>query len=239
MQAVGVEYQSSFILDTDESKKANSWFSQSVKLGIFGADMAYSNVYGETRKSIQYLTSIRGLADKLKIGQFFDVASIKEMVEQKDNLDELINVSQMNFQKMNDYLQKQNRGKVSVAMILGGWVETLYLSAKVATLEKDNEALFENVSEQKFSLETIQLLLDLYASDKYFAIFKEEFQPLISAYENVEVIFTEGEITYSEDAEGNIVAEDTSTSEIVFTKKDLDKITKAVSNLRKKLIEIE
>ena len=71
MQAVGVEYQSSFILDIDESKKANSWFSQSVKLGIFGADMAYSNVYGETRKSIQYLTSIRGLADKLKIGQFF------------------------------------------------------------------------------------------------------------------------------------------------------------------------
>ena len=58
MQAVGVEYQSSFILDTDESKKANSWFSQSVKLGIFGADMAYSNVYGETRKSIQYLTRI-------------------------------------------------------------------------------------------------------------------------------------------------------------------------------------
>lgn len=115
----------------------------------------------------------------------------------------------------------------------------MYLSAKVATLEKDNEALFENVSEQKFSLETIQLLLDLYASDKYFTIFKEEFQPLISAYENVEVIFTEGEITYSEDAEGNIVAEDTSTSEIVFTKKDLDKITKAVSNLRKKLIEIE
>ena len=134
--------------------------------------MAYSNVYGETRKSIQYLTSIRGLADKLKIGQFFDVASIKEMVEQKDNLDELINISQMNFQKMNDYLQKQNRGKVSVAMILGGWVETLYLSAKVATLEKNNEALFENVSEQKFSLETIQLLLGLYASDKYFKIFK-------------------------------------------------------------------
>ncbi len=239
MQAVGVEYQSSFILDTDESKKANSWFSQSVKLGIFGADMAYSNVYGETRKSIQYLTSIRGLADKLKIGQFFDVASIKQMVEQKDNLDELINISQMNFQKMNDYLQKQNRGKVSVAMILGGWVETLYLSAKVATLEKNNEALFENVSEQKFSLETIQLLLGLYASDKYFKIFKEEFQPLFTAYENVEVIFTQGEITYSEDAEGNMVAEDSSTSEIVFTKKDLEKITKAVSNLRKKLIEIE
>ena len=56
---------------------------------------------------------------------------------------------------------------------------------------------------------------------------------------HVEVIFTEGEITYSEDADGNMVAEDTSTSEIVFTKKDLDKITKAVSNLRKKLIEIE
>jgi hypothetical protein len=179
------------------------------------------------------------LADKLKIGQFFDVASIKQMVEQKDNLDELINISQMNFQKMNDYLQKQNRGKVSVAMILGGWVETLYLSAKVATLEKNNEALFENVSEQKFSLETIQLLLGLYASDKYFKIFKEEFQPLFTAYENVEVIFTQGEITYSEDAEGNMVAEDSSTSEIVFTKKDLEKITKAVSNLRKKLIEIE
>ncbi len=179
------------------------------------------------------------MADKLKIGQFFDVASIKQMVEQKDNLDELINISQMNFQKMNDYLQKQNRGKVSVAMILGGWVETLYLSAKVATLEKNNEALFENVSEQKFSLETIQLLLGLYASDKYFKIFKEEFQPLFTAYENVEVIFTQGEITYSEDAEGNMVAEDSSTSEIVFTKKDLEKITKAVSNLRKKLIEIE
>ena len=198
---------------------------------VYFGDTAHLPYGDKSPEAIKYYS--------LKIGQFFDVASIKQMVEQKDNLDELINISQMNFQKMNDYLQKQNRGKVSVAMILGGWVETLYLSAKVATLEKNNEALFENVSEQKFSLETIQLLLGLYASDKYFKIFKEEFQPLFTAYENVEVIFTQGEITYSEDAEGNMVAEDSSTSEIVFTKKDLEKITKAVSNLRKKLIEIE
>lgn len=238
MEAIGIEFKPEFLLSTDQADDANSWFAQSIKLGIYGADMAYANVYDQTRKSIQYLGTVRSLADKLKIGQFFDVESVKKMIENRENVDDLVNTSQMNFQKMNDYLQKQERGKVSVAMILGGWVETLYLSSQVASENKENEMLHENVTEQKYALETISLLLQMYANDKYFSQFNTSFQKVVEAYEQVQVIFHEGEVSYSEDENGNLVAEDTSTTEIVFTMDDLQKITKAISDLRNDLIAI-
>jgi hypothetical protein len=239
MQAVGAEYKENVLQVTDKSSNYVSWFAQSTNLGIYLADMGYANLYGETKKSMDYMISIRDLADKLKIGQFFDLETIKKLSDKKDDIDGLINESQMNFQKMNDYLQKQNRGKVSVAMIMGGWIEGLYLSAKIAQLNPTSQELLDNVAQQKLSLSTIELFLELYSSDKYFADFKNDFNELVKAYDKVDIVYYDGEVTYTEDADGNLIVEDTSTSEMVISQSDLNAIEKRIQTIRKKLVNLK
>lgn len=238
MQALEIEYNEAVLQNTDRAEEYSSWFSQAANLGVYGADMGYANVYGENKKSMDYLGSIRSLADNLKIGQFFDFSTIKDLAQKKGDIDALVNSSQMNFQKMNDYLQKQKRGKISVAMILGGWVEGLYLSAKISTLNPDSKELQETVAQQTLSLDVISVLLDLYASDKYFAEFRKDFDLLKKSFDGVQIIFHEGEVSQYEDAAGNLVVEDTSTSEIVISQSDVVNISLAASKIRQNLINL-
>lgn len=236
MQEVGVEYQSNLLHGTDNTSTYTGWFAQATNMGIFGADMAYANVYGETTKSMDYVGSIRELADKLKVGQFFDLATFRRLSAKSDDVNALINESQMNFQKMNDYLQKQNRGKVSVAMILGGWVEGLYLCSTVASQNPNNEALRNLVAEQKLSVENISMLLSLYSSDENYKTFQKSFTQLSSAFDEIKMIYHEGEVKQYEDANGNLVAEDSSSTETVVTKESVAKILKITKEIRNQLI---
>ena len=239
MQALGIEYSENILHTTDKAKEKSSWYSQSANLGIYGADMGYANLYGENKKSMDYLGTIRDLADKLKVGQFFDLAVIKELIAKKDDVDGLINASQINFQKMNDYLQQQKRGKVSVAMIMGGWIEGLYLSAKVANINPTSVELRENVAQQKLSLDAIDMLLKLYSKDEHFIDFKKDFDELVIAFAPVEILYHKGEIKKYEDSNGNLVVEDTSTSETVIKASDVVNIEKAVLKIRNKLINLK
>ncbi len=236
MQEVGVEYQSSLLHSTDNASSYANWFAQATNMGVYGADMAYANVYDKTTKSMDYVGSVRELADKLKVGQFFDLATFRELSSKSDDINALINETQMNFQKMNDYLQKQNRGKVSVAMVLGGWVEGLYLSSTVALQNPDNEVLRELVAEQKLSVESISMLISLYSSDENYQSFEKSFSQLISAFDEIKMIYHEGEIKQYEDENGNLVAEDSSSTEIVVTKESVAKIQKITKEIRNQLI---
>lgn len=144
------------------------------------------------------LNTVIKLSDNLKIDQFFDFSEIKELVNSKEYLDELINTSQMNFQKMNDYLQKQVGGKVSVAILFGSWDEGLYISFKI-NKSLQSEILEESIGEQKLAIETIDELINLYPSDRYFQDFRKYFDA------EVENLFIEGEMIESEDKNGELV----------------------------------
>jgi soluble cytochrome b562 len=236
IQALDFDYDESILHKSEDVEKITNWFGYAANLGIYGGDMGYANLYGETKKSMDYLNTVRKLADKLKIGQFFDFSTIKELANSKENLDELINTSQMNFQKMNDYLQKQGRGKVSVAILFGGWAEGLYIACEI-NKSLNSPILEEFIGEQKYALETIDLLIDQYKSDKYFKDFRTDFDALVEAYDDVENLFIEGEMVETEDENGELVFEDTSTSEVIITKGDVKKITAAINNLRDNLIK--
>lgn len=236
MQAIGIEYKEDYLQNTSKASSYTGWFSQATNMGIYGADMGYANVYGETTKSMDYVGSIRELADKLKVGQFFDIGTIRELAAKSDDIDALINASQINFQKMNDYLQKQNRGKVSVAMILGGWIEGLYLSSTISAAHPDNEVLRELVAEQKLSVESISLLISLYSSDEDYIAFEKSFLKLVEAFESIKMIYHEGEVKQYEDENGNLVVEDSSSTEIVVTADSVTKIQKITKEIRNQLI---
>ena len=92
-------------------------------------------------------------------------------------------------------------------------------------------------NKQKLALETIDGLINLYPYGIYFQYFRKYFDALVEAYAEVENLFIEGEMIESEDENGELVFEDTSTSEELITKSDVKKITSAINNLRDNLIK--
>jgi len=164
IKEVGAKYSPSILNSPSNTQKYTTNAKRAMNMGIYGADLGYINIYNQKQDAIIYLNSITGLADELKIGQFFDIATLKSMATNSSNLDSLLYISTRNFEKMNNYLQEQNRGKISSYMLLGGWIEALHIATEVAKNNK-NQKLLEKIGEQKIVLDQLLLLFDLYKAD--------------------------------------------------------------------------
>lgn len=234
----GAEFNKSMLNNTENKDAYTQTFSKAVNLGIYGADLGYINIYEKSSASLEYLSTIRGLADDLYLGQFFDFETLKRLASNSSKLDSLIFISTMSFEKMNNYLAKQKRDNVSVLMLIGGWIESLHLAALVAK-ETKSVQLMERVGEQKISLDQIQILLKLFKDDKAFAPLNDEMDKLKNLYDQVKITYEYKE-PVTKEVNGMLVVEENSgsTSSISISQSLFDQIANQIAKIRSTLIKV-
>lgn len=231
----GSKYNSSILNDPNNINKYNNNYKKALNLGIYGADLGYTNIYGQQMEGIKYLSSIKTLADELNIGQFFDIATIGKLASNSNNLDSLLLVTTQNFNSINQYLQSQSRANVSVLLLLGGWIEAMEIISQVAAKNPENKELLEAVGEQKIILEQIVILLEFYKNDPNTAHLLEELQQLKTIYDKVTITYTYKESTM-EVVDGVAIIKDNSTSTINITKEVATEIKDKISAIRNSII---
>lgn len=231
----GTRYNSSILNAPGKSSEYNSNYQKALNLGIYGADLGYANIYGKNIDGIRYLNSIKGLADDLNIGQFFDVETIGKLATSSDNLDSLLLLTTQNFNSINHYLQSQSRANLSVLLLVGGWVEAMEIICQLATQDLSNKELMETIGAQKIIVEQIAILLSFYESESNMAQLSSEFKQLKRIFDEVSIIYTYKESTM-EIVEGVAVIKDNSTSTINITEKDAIDIKNKISSIRTRII---
>ncbi len=234
IKEVGAKYQSSMLNATTNSTNYTTNAKRALNMGIYGADLGYINIYNQKQDAISYLNSITGLAEDLKIGQFFDIATLKRMATNSSNLDSLLYISTNNFEKMNGYLQDQKRGNLSTFMLSGGWIEALYIATEVVKNNKSQE-LVTKIGEQKVVLDQILLLLDFYKSDPSAADLGKEFKELKSIYDKIQITHEYKEPTITE-VNGIMMVTDNSTTTINVTPEQIIDISNKAKSIRNKII---
>jgi len=232
----GTKYDRSLLNSPDNISKYNSNYRKALNLGIYGTDLGYTNIYEQNQDGLDYMTSIKELADGLSIGQFFDIETIGRLATNSKNLDSLLLITTKNFNSINAYLQEQNRANLSVLLLTGGWLEAMHITSQVSAKDPSNKELQEKIGEQKIILENIVILLGYYKEvDQNMASLLKDMERLKSEYENVEIIKTYKESTF-EIVDGVMVIKDNSSSEIKITTENVDKIKSIISSVRKKII---
>ena len=230
----GAEYSSDILNKTSNKQNYNTPFKKAINLGIYGADMGYVNLYEKTFAAADYLESVKTLANDLKVGQFFDFESIKRLASNSKNVDSLLYISTSGFEKMNNYLTKQKRNNISVLILVGGWLETVYLSTETAQ-KNSNKELIERVGEQKISLEQIVKLLSVYQKDPEFAQLVKDCNDLKTNFDKVTITYIEGE-PIEKEVNGMLIVEE-QTKEIIDISPEVFKVIAGkVREIRSKLI---
>jgi hypothetical protein len=229
------KYNGQFLNPTANVDNYTSNFQKAINIGIYGTDLGYINMYNEKQDAISYLNSMTKLAEDMKIGQFFDYHLIKRLATNSNNLDSLLYITTSNYDKMNSYLQEQNRGNLSLLMLTGGWLEALYIASSVAE-KNNNPALYERVGEQKIVLDQLKILLDFYKSDPKVAELSKNLEGLKSVYDSVQIVYEYHEPTI-EVVNGIKMVTDNSKSVIKITKEEVDKVFNHVSTIRQELIK--
>ena len=216
---------------SENYKNYSTNYKQALNLGIYGADIGYINIYNEADISIDYLISVKKLADNLRIGQFINAEKIKELSDKDNNLDSLIHLSMVGFHKMRKYLREKKRSEISTYILLGSWIESLYLITQIQKTEPDDE-LAQIIGRQKIAVTQMKSLLGYYESAAAMQKVKKFIHEIDQAYSDVEVIGLEK----TTDVENNLLKLVDEEAIVKISSHQIDVITEKVKMLRTELI---
>ncbi len=184
----GIPFSTDYLSQVEDKSVYNNEFKKAIALGILSADLGYLNIYNQNTSILSYISFIRDLAEDIKVGQFFDFSTLKRLAMNNDDLDALIKISVSSFNKMDEHLRKNDRGRLSALLISGVWIEGLYLATQVVKQSKSHE-IKERIGEQKLVLNELLSILGNYKSDG-------QVQKLINNFKLLETEFNKIKITY-------------------------------------------
>jgi hypothetical protein len=235
LQTLEVPFSQKYLATAIDANKQNTNFNKALKLGILGADLGYLNMYEKTGSSLDVLSSIRKLAEDIKVGQFFDFETIKRLSQNKSNLDSLLFISIDSYNQIDNYLRTNDRGQLSALMIIGVWIEGQYLATQVVSQFPD-KMLSDRIGEQKIILNDLLLLISPYCNhDSEFRDLCRDLQKIKEMYRPVRITYTQGK-PVSEEKDGGLVITQTETSVVEMSKDQLDNIIEITKNIRNRLI---
>ena len=235
IKGMNVPFNRDYMADTRFASNMNTNFQMAMGLGIYGADLGYLNMYEKTSLVIDYISTIRTLANGIQVGQFFDFNTLKRIATNKENLDSLVLISQQSFNRIDSYLRETNRASLSGVMVAGVWLEGLYISTRVAQ-DANIPRVDETIGEQKVVLDNLMLLLRNYKRDPNVAA-------LIADLEEIEDLFKEVRITYEYfpptpiEKDGVLTYQQNDVQHVIMSRETLNKIIDKVQTLRNKILE--
>ena len=236
IQETGIEYNASYLNSTDNYTNYNTSNKKALNLGIYGADLGYTNIYNQIQDGLNYLNVVSKLSDDLNIGQFLEVKALMRLTDNASNLDSLLMITNQNFDNINNHFVKQNNASLSTLLLTGGWLEALHITNQVTLTQMDNKDLRERIGEQKIVLDNILQLLIVYSThDEQIALLLTDMNRLRAAYDNVNITYVYEESS-SKIVDGVLEIVSNSTSEVVISDDDIVAIAAIVEEVRNKII---
>ena len=198
-----VEFNETYVNSTDKASQYVDQIDLAVNLGVYGADLSYVSIYNNSEDMMAYIEACNNLSDKLNITAAFDETIFERAVANQNNSDSIIAIASEAFWNLDDYLHENGRHDISTAVIVGGWIEGLYIATQMAMNNPENTSLKDVIAEQKTSLtNTLRLLNDQEKSDVVNA-FKIDLGEIAAIYENV--IITRENTSTDKDEDGVMV----------------------------------
>jgi len=235
LQVMAVPFSPDYLASNINPNQQATAFDKALSLGILGADLGYLNMYEKTGSSLDILSSIKKLAEGIRVGQYFDFETIKRLSLNKSNLDSLLFLSIESYNKIDKYLRDNDRGQLSALMIIGVWIEGQYLATQVIR-EYPDPMLRDRIGEQKIILNDLIMLASPYCSrDSEFGNLCRNLQNVKNAYRDIKITYTIGE-PVSVEKDGALVVTQTETSKVDMSNEQLAAIVDVTKNIRNKLI---
>lgn len=235
IKGLKIPFNKDLIANTKFAENFNTNFAKALGLGIYGCDLGYLNMYGKTSLVIDYISTIRSLADDIQVGQFFDFSTLKRLATNNENIDSLVLISQQSMTRIDTYLRENNRSNLSVVIVAGVWIEGLYLSSIVAQ-ETKHKRMIETIGEQKEIINYLMILLNNYKKDPNMAKLIKDFEEIKTLFSDVKITTEVGEPTAVE-INGVLTIKPNDTQNIVMSDETLSKIIDKVQEIRSKLLK--
>ena len=138
--------------------------AMALNLGVYTCDLSFASMYEQTQILLDYMNAAKKMADGLGILKAIDQENIDKLEENINNADVIMEVVSETFMNSNSYLQDNGQPATAAMVLVGGWIEGLYISTQLVDMKEFNgNKLVGRIIDQKLS---IDILLNLLKSSK-------------------------------------------------------------------------
>ncbi len=165
----GVDYNNTLLADPKKPIAIGNEFSKAVALGVYNIDMSYAMVNNKGEDVLKYMKNVVKSADELGLKSAVDNMIGKRAEQNLSNKDSLLKIVDEIFVKSDAYLRTNERVYTAAAVFAGSWVESLFLTCKIAESITDpaaKEKAYKHLWDQRFYLKNLNDLLGEYKDKK-------------------------------------------------------------------------
>lgn len=176
----GVDYNTTLLVDPKKPAIGEE-FSKAVALGIYNIDMSYAMVNNKGEDVLKYMKYVVKSADELGLKSAVDNMLGKRAEQNLSNKDSLLKIVDEIFVKSDAYLRTNERVYTASAVFAGSWVESLYLTCKIAESVSDpaaKEKAYRHLWDQRFYLKNLTDLLAEYKDKKECVALNDELKKI-------------------------------------------------------------
>ena len=164
---------------------------RALNMGIYSTDLCYASTYNQQPLVKTYIDIIRKIIDELDMTSAVDPDLPSKIESNENNKEELTKLISESFYDVYDYLNRNNRGPVSLLIVTGSWVEGLYITTHISEITFENKEMVKIILSQKEPLLKLMELLSKYDGTESIDAVKASLADLHTIYSSVD----EGSIT--------------------------------------------
>ncbi len=185
----GATYNEELLNSIDNVSRYNTTKSMALNLGIYSTDLSYASLFDQTQATVKYMTASKKLAEGLGILNAIDNSVIQKLEENINNRDVILETISETFLNTNSILEEDDRVAVGSIILVGGWVEGLYIATSlVPDISKVDNEMVDRIVDQKLSLQTVINLLKQSISNADVKEIYNDMLELEKAYDEVKIM---------------------------------------------------
>jgi hypothetical protein len=207
--------------------------TQTVNLGIYITDLAYSALFGRHQETIDYLETIQSLSEEIRVTGDLNDELFRRVESNVTNLDSLFTISNEAFTNMLTYCEKNSRSNSIALLSTGAFIESLFLAINTVGEYQEADQLINHLADQKYALDNLVSFAESMPGDESVASMLADIQPIINIYKGLES--TKQETTVRKESDNRLVIG--GGKKIILPKEDFLLLKKETRTIRNKITE--
>ncbi len=235
IKRAGASYNEELLNPLNNLEKYATNRKMALNLGVYSADLSYTSLFDQTQSSIKYMANTKKLAEGLGIIDAIDENTLRKLENNMNNRDVMMDIISETFMTSNAYLTENDRPAIAVMVLVGGWIEGLYLATELTngSLE-NNKRLIDRIIYQKLSLYTVINLLEEYKENEDVAYLLVKANELKVIFDQVKIINT-SKVEADTDVDKKVTTIK-ADSETYISKDVFEKLLEKVSEIRTEFV---
>ncbi|MBP8958815.1 MAG: hypothetical protein KBG40_00115 [Bacteroidales bacterium] len=159
----GATFDKKYLNPIENVKLYTTTRSMALNLGVYTCDLSFASLYDQTQLIIDYMNAAKKMADGLGILDAINEETITKLENNINNKEAIMEIISETFLNTNSYLADNNQSAIATIVLVGGWIEGLYISTQLVNLKDfDGNKLVATIIDQKLSIDILINLLESY-----------------------------------------------------------------------------